>query len=89
MSIDVGLMLARFARRARAEIPVNPHTQKYFCFSEPRIGRIVRASRLEGRIAVVTTREAGMRWTRTRRLTSGVDADGEAVWSWRAHASAK
>jgi hypothetical protein len=36
---------------------------------------------MEGRIAVVTTREAGMRWTWVRRLTSGYLADGEIVWS--------
>ena len=29
------------------------------------------ASLAEGRIAIVTIREAGMRWTRTHRLTSG------------------
>jgi len=43
----------------------------------------------EGRIAVVTTREAGMRWTRTCCPTSGTKADDEIVWSWRAHARAK
>src|SRR5579871_6991751 len=37
----------------------------------------------EGRIAIVTTREAGRRWTLTCLLTSGADADGEIVWSWR------
>jgi hypothetical protein len=43
----------------------------------------MRPSRLEqqGRIAIVTKREAGMRWTRWRCATSGADADGEAVWS--------
>jgi hypothetical protein len=53
--------------------------------------RSFRASRLveEGRIAIVTTREAGMRWTRVCLLTSGTEADGEVVWSWRAHAGAK
>jgi hypothetical protein len=47
------------------------------------------ASLAEGRIAIVTTREAGMRWTRMCLLTSGADADGKIVWSWRAHAGAK
>ena len=37
----------------------------------------------KGRIAVVTRREAGMRWTGTCLLTSGTSADGEVVWSWR------
>jgi hypothetical protein len=31
----------------------------------------------------------GMRWTRMCRKTSGIDADGEVVWSWRALAGAK
>jgi len=43
----------------------------------------------EGRIAVVTTREAGMRWTRMCLLTSGTKADGEIVWSWRLKAGAQ
>jgi hypothetical protein len=30
-----------------------------------------------------------MRWTRERRKTSGADADGEIVWSWRPDAGAK
>jgi len=41
------------------------------------------ASLAEGRIAIVTTREAGMRWTWRGCLTSGDFADGEVVWSWR------
>ena len=47
------------------------------------------ASLAEGRIAVVTRREAGMRWTQKRCQTSGVIADGEAVWSWHPLAGAK
>jgi hypothetical protein len=31
----------------------------------------------------------GMRWTGRCREMSGTDADGEVVWSWRAHAGAK
>ena len=31
----------------------------------------------------------GMRWTGMGLLTSGPFADGEVVWSWRAHARAK
>src|SRR5271169_4038122 len=30
-----------------------------------------------------------MRWTRWRRKTSGVKADGEVVWSWRPDAGVK
>jgi hypothetical protein len=30
-----------------------------------------------------------MRWTRACRLTSGMDADGGGVWSWRPWAGAK
>jgi len=31
---------------------------------------------------IVTTRGAGMRWTRMARQTNVADADGEIVWSW-------
>ena len=39
--------------------------------------------------AVVTTREAGMRWTRMARQTNVANADGEVVWSWPPDAEAK
>jgi hypothetical protein len=39
--------------------------------------------RCRGRIAIVTTREAGMRWTCWSRRTSEADPYGEGVWSWR------
>jgi len=32
-------------------------------------------------VATVTKRWGGMRWTRARRLTNGVSADGQGVWS--------
>jgi hypothetical protein len=35
----------------------------------------------EGRFAIVTNVGCGMRWTRQRRKTSGVAANGEVVWS--------
>jgi hypothetical protein len=35
----------------------------------------------EGRFAIVTDVENGMRWTRMRLRTNGADADGEVVWS--------
>jgi len=37
--------------------------------------------RHEGRFAIVTDVECGMRWTRMAPLTNGVIADGEVVWS--------
>jgi hypothetical protein len=37
--------------------------------------------RSEGRIAIVTNVERGMRWTRLREKTKRADADGEVVWS--------
>ena len=37
--------------------------------------------RQEGRFAIVTDVECGMRWTRMAPLTNGVNADGEVVWS--------
>jgi hypothetical protein len=35
----------------------------------------------EGRIAIVTDVGHGMRWTQVTTQTSGVNADGEVVWS--------
>jgi hypothetical protein len=45
--------------------------------------------RCRGRIAIVTTREAGMRWTCWSRRTSEADTDGKGVWSWPPDAEAK
>jgi hypothetical protein len=51
------------------------------------------ASGKRGVRAIVTTREAGMRWTLSRqallRETTGEMADGEVVWSWRPKAGVK
>ena len=51
------------------------------------------ASSKRGVRAIVTTREAGMRWTLSRqallRETTDEMADGEVVWSWRPKAGAK
>jgi hypothetical protein len=47
------------------------------------------ASMKRGVRAVVTTREAGMRWTRMARQTNVANADGEVVWSWPPDAEAK
>jgi hypothetical protein len=75
----------------RSWIPVQPLAKKYF--ASP-IGRnsIIDSPippQAEGRIAIVTDVERGMRWTRRRRKTSGVFADGEVVWSWRPDAGVK
>jgi hypothetical protein len=43
------------------------------------ISAVPRSS--EGRIAIVTNVERGMRWTRLREKTKRADADGEVVWS--------
>ena len=39
--------------------------------------------------AIVTIREAGMRWTRMARETNVANADGEVVWSRPPDAEAK
>jgi hypothetical protein len=56
------------------------------------ISAVPRSS--EGRIAIVTDVERGMRWTLWRRArvvvrTNGADADGEIVWSWPPDAEVK
>jgi hypothetical protein len=38
--------------------------------------------------AIVTTREAGMRWPLRCCATSGIDTDEEIVWSWHPDADA-
>ena len=48
----------------------------------------------EGRFAIVTDVECGMRWTRRCcsvivARTNDIDAYGEVVWSWRPGAGAK
>ncbi|HZR87363.1 MAG TPA: hypothetical protein VFB02_11185 [Bradyrhizobium sp.] len=64
------------SRSARKNISLaNFRKSVFLCVIPPRSS--------EGRIAIVTTREAGMRWTLTCLLTSGADADGEIAWSWR------
>jgi hypothetical protein len=66
-------------------IRVKSSHQKYFAFTEARI-RCMSApscSLQEGRIAIVTTRGCGMRWTRRHGWTSDAGRDGEIAWSWR------
>jgi len=82
--------LYRFARRAAlpksCQVPV---TKKEFCFPEDGIKGIVTPSRLGTRGGRVVT-DAGRDAVDAKgRLTSGALADGEVVWSWRAHAGAK
>jgi hypothetical protein len=43
----------------------------------------------EGRFAIVTDVERGMRWTRRHGDERGLLADGEVVWFWRSDAGAK
>jgi hypothetical protein len=75
-----------FARRANQRgwlvKPVQPHLQKYFCFSEPQIRtiRFVIPSHTEGRFAIVT--DVGRDAVDAAALkTRALDADGEVVWS--------
>jgi hypothetical protein len=74
---------SKFASRFNGESGVQSSAQKYLssdlqkyviCSGHP-------ASIEEGRMRIVTTREAGMRWTRWSRQTSVASADGEVVWS--------
>jgi hypothetical protein len=57
---------------------------KIFRFAR-RANHLYKLARLapdqEGRIAIVTDVERGMRWTRMAPLTNGAIADGEVVWS--------
>jgi hypothetical protein len=66
--------------------------------SLPFFGKIcftpIRPASPEGRIAIVTDVERGMRWTRVCQRaifarTNDMIADGEVVWSWPPDAEAK
>jgi hypothetical protein len=74
-----------------ARIRVKPAIQKFSSFQ--KFGFAVMsphpASIAEGRIAIVTTREAGCGGRGCADRRAAHDADGEVVWSWRAHAGAK
>jgi hypothetical protein len=48
-----------------------------------------RPASSEGRIAIVTDVECGMRWTRQCADVRSLLADGEVVWFWRSEAGAK
>jgi hypothetical protein len=69
---------------------------KYFCLRKSEYMLFIPPSRLdaEGRIAIVTTREAGMRWTLWRRArVSPADerrwGGREGAWSWCPDAGTK
>jgi hypothetical protein len=72
----------KFVARNQPSSSVKIGTPKYSACNFPKISnhRDILL-RHEGRIADVTTREAEMRWTLMCLLTSGMEADGEIVWS--------
>ena len=68
-------------RRIKLICPVQSPSQKYFCFSEMQISRMIRHPiPKEGRWPTSSTR-GGSRWTRMALLTKAPGADGESVWS--------
>ena len=79
-----------FVNRIKLAKPVQISAQKYFSFvfaeSEAYLPHPAPAKE-----AYRDRHETwcGMRWTGRCRQTSGGDADGKIVWSWRAHAGAK
>ena len=82
---------AKFASRFKPVDAFKMGAQKYFAFVFSEIDDYLHhpASIAEGRIAIVTKREAGRggRDGADRRAAS--IAYGEVVWSWRAYAGAK
>jgi hypothetical protein len=85
----------KFANAFNAIPPVQSSREKYstFGFSEIDVGYSCPALD-EGRFAIVTDVERGMRWThrvaaRTSRADENFDAYGEVVWSWRSDAGVK
>jgi hypothetical protein len=77
--------------------PVQSSPEKYstFVFSEIGVPCPCPVLDQEGRFAIVTSVERGMRWTQSelqraiRGRTNNIDADGQAVWSWHPDADAK
>ena len=63
--------------------PVQPLGEKYFASPFAKISTIDSTvpPRAEGRIAIVTDVERGMRWTQAARRRMRRLADGEVVWS--------
>ena len=82
---------AIFARHLKLIWVVQPACEKYCACAVGQISctclRVLHSQ--EGRFAIVTDVERGMRWTHRHQLTSDADADGEVVWSWLPDAGAK
>jgi len=83
-------MFRIFVNEINPDEPVNMSSQKYstFAFSE----HVVKfASFRAGKRGVSRSSRTwcGMRWTPRCRVTRGIDANGEIVWSWRPDAGAK
>jgi hypothetical protein len=84
MTLDCALRLkTNFTLPFNLIPPVQSLSEKYFAsrFARHRIRDCSRPASHEGRIAIVTDVECGMRWTRRCCQTSGIEADGEVVWS--------
>jgi hypothetical protein len=81
---------SNFASRSNLIWAVQSLAQKYcsFVFSEIVIDYLYSAP-TQGTYRDRHERGAGCGGRRLCRLTSGAEADGEVVWSWRAHAGAK
>jgi hypothetical protein len=68
----------------------SPFRKNISLFPKPKSVVVFASSRpTEGRFAIVTDVERGMRWTLMARETDALDADGEDVWSWRPDAGVK
>jgi hypothetical protein len=78
---------AQIARRANVSQP------RIVASSGKSAASSARLALNEGRIAIVTNVERGMRWTQGAERNSCADerrlADGEVVWSWPPDAEAK
>src|SRR6202011_3831665 len=69
---------------------VKPRNQKYSAYHVGQISALApRVSPDERGGSRSSRTRGGMRWTRRRRMTNAVVADGEAVWSWRPDAGVK
>ena len=77
-------------RRANHPKVGQSHLRKIFCFSETANQSRSKTVSPDERGGSRSSRTCGgMRWTRWRRMTSAVVADGEAVWSWHPDAGVK
>jgi hypothetical protein len=82
---------AKFVSSLNLICPVQSCFKKDSVSRRPQIKSILIAvpPPYEGRFAIVTDVERGMRWTRQHVDERGLLADGEVVWSWRSDAGAK